>query len=113
MSYLPGTKDKPKQTVPETMAIPNSSFLQAATYDSANFSLTLEFKNGMQSVSCYVYPMVWQQFKETRSHGSFYSRQIKDKYPTVNLRMSLKVSDLSRAMKEHRHYADQYKATTR
>jgi hypothetical protein len=87
---------------PETMAIPGSSFLQAVTYDQQNYSLTLDFKNGTQIVHRFVFPMVWQQFKETPSKGQFYSRSIKGKTPSINFRSSLKVSDLSRAMREHR-----------
>jgi len=82
--------------------MPGSSFLQAATYDSTNFSLTLDFKNGEQQVHRFVYPMVWQQMKESSSKGSFYARNIKGKYPTVNMKSSLKVSDLEKAMKENR-----------
>ena len=87
---------------PETIAIPHSSFLQAATYDASAYSLTLDFKSGHQIVHKFVFPMVWQQFKESPSHGSFYGKSIKGKYPAVTFKMPLKVSDLSKAMKEHR-----------
>ena len=102
MGYLPAIAEKPAATAPETIALPHSSFLQAATYDAANYSLTLDFKSGHQIVHRFVFPMVWQQFKQTPSHGSFYGKSIKGKYPAVTFRQPLKVSDLSRAMKEHR-----------
>jgi hypothetical protein len=110
MSYLLGVKEAPAQKAPETLAIPHSSFLQAATYDAENFSLTLDFKNGMQSVHRFVFPIVWQQFKEAKSHGSFYANSLKGKYPTVNFREPLKVSDLTRAIKEHRPHAPNRKS---
>lgn len=113
MSYLHGQKEKQKPVEPETFAIPTSSFLQAATYDSANYSLTLEFKNGSQIVHRFVYPMVWQQFKETSSHGSFYARNLKGKYPAIEFRSSLKVSDLKKAIREHRHNARNHSKPSR
>lgn len=87
---------------PETFALPHSSFLQAATYDSQSFSLTLDFKNGSQFVHRFVFPVVWQQFKEASSHGSYYARNLKGKYPTVTFKSPLKVSELDKAIKEHR-----------
>jgi len=102
MSYLPSVAEPAAKTAPETFALPHSSFLQAATYDAANYSLTLDFKSGHSVVHKFVFPMVFQQFKEATSHGSFYSKQIKNKYPAVVMRSPLKVSDLSRAIKEHR-----------
>ena len=103
MSYLPSVAEPVAATAPETFALPHSSFLQSATYDSANYSLTLDFKSGHSVVHKFVFPMVFQQFKEATSHGSFYSRNIKNKYPAVVMRSPLKVSDLTKAMKEHRH----------
>lgn len=105
MAYLPGKAQQGGAQAPESIAIPHSSFLQSATYDAANFSLTLEFKNGRQDVHRYVYPTVWQQFKEQQSHGSFYSRSIKGKYPTVNFRKPLKASDFKRVTKEPQRHA--------
>ena len=104
MAYTRAQAEKKKETAPETFAIPGSSFLQAATYDATNFSLTLDFKNGSQIVHRYVFPMVWQQFKESHSHGSYFSRNIKRKYPSVNFRKPMKVSDMSKAMNEYRRH---------
>ena len=99
---MPALAEKPAATAPETFALPHSSFLQAATYDAANYSLTLDFKSGHQVVHRFVFPMVWQQFKESPSHGSFYSKSIKNKYPSVVFKKPLLVSHLTRAMNEHR-----------
>jgi hypothetical protein len=102
MSYLPSVAEPSTPAKPETFALPHSSFLQAATYDAANYTMTLDFKSGHQIIHRFVFPMVWQQFKESPSHGSFYGKNIKGKYPAVTFHQPLKVSDLSRAMKEHR-----------
>jgi hypothetical protein len=102
VAYLPGhsSADK-KKAEPEEFAIPGSSFLAKATYDATNYALTLDFKNGTQNIHRFVYPMVWQQFKEARSHGSFYSRSLKGKYPTVNFKNVMKVSDFQKLTKEN------------
>ena len=102
MGYLPAVAEPSAVVAPETIGLPFSSFLQAATYDSVNYSLTLDFKSGHQIVHRFVYPMVWAQFKESPSHGSFYSKSIKGKYLAVTFHQPLKVSDLTKAMKEHR-----------
>jgi hypothetical protein len=102
MSYLPSVAEPVAATAPETFALPHSSFLQAATYDAANYSLTLDFKSGHQIVHRFVFPMVWQQFKESPSHGSFYTRSIKGKYPSVTFRKPLLVSHMTKAMNDHR-----------
>jgi hypothetical protein len=102
MGYLPAKAEQAKTAKPEIVALPHSSFLQAATYDSANYSLTLDFKSGHQIIHRFVFPMVWEQFKQSPSHGSFYSKSIKGKYPSITFHQPLKVSDLTKAMKEHR-----------
>ena len=102
MGYLPSIAEKPAAAKPETIALPHSKFLQAATYDASSYSLTLDFKSGHQSIHKFVFPMVWEQFKQATSHGSFYGKSIKGKYPSVTFHQPLKVSDLNRAMKEHR-----------
>ena len=102
MGYLPAKAEQATTAKPETFALPHSSFLQAATYDAASYALTLDFKSGHQIIHRFVFPMVWQQFKESPSHGSFYSKSIKGKYPSITFHQPLKVSDLNRAMKEHR-----------
>ena len=106
MSYTQTKKEEKKSSKPEEMGLPNSSFMQSATYDSSSYSLTISFKNGNDIIHKFVYPMVWQQFKESPSKGSFYSRQIKGKYPAINFQTGLKVSDFNRAIKEHRPNAD-------
>lgn len=105
MSYLPAIAEMPATPPTETFALPHSAFLQAATYDLANYSLTLDFKSGHQIVHRYVFPMIWQQFKESPSHGSFYSRVIKGKYPAVSFRKPLLVSEFEKAVKKHRGHS--------
>jgi hypothetical protein len=102
MGYLPAVAEPSAVVAPETIGLPFSSFLQAATYDAANYSLTLDFKSGHQIVHRFVYPMVWQQFKEHPSPGSFYGKSIRGKYPSITFHQPLKVSALTKAMKEHR-----------
>lgn len=102
MSYLPTLAMPVSPTAPETIAIPHSSFLQAATYDASQYNLTLEFKNGTTVFHRFVFPIVWSQFKESTSHGSFYARSIKKQYPSISFHAGLKVSDFTSAVKKHR-----------
>jgi hypothetical protein len=113
MAYTQSMKKEGTAKPPETVAMVSSSFLQSATYDADNFSLTLDFKNVSQVVYRFVFPVVWQQFKEQPSHGKFYSQSIKGKYPSVNFRMPMKISDLNRAMRENRPNANKHKAAAR
>jgi hypothetical protein len=103
MSYLPTPATAPGTPAPETISLAHSSFLQAATYDSAQFALTLDFKSGHQVVHRFVFPVVWAQFKEAKSHGSFYSNSLKKQYPAVVLRKPLLVSELKKAKKKYSH----------
>jgi hypothetical protein len=113
MAYTHAMAEKAKAPKPEIIGIPGSSFLQSATYDPSTYSLTIDFKTGSQIVHRYVYPMVWQQFKETPSKGSFYARQLKGKYQGIEFKPQLKVSDLDRAIKQHRgKRANQHNAAT-
>lgn len=102
MAYLrgkPSTTTKAKKA--ETIGLPHSSFLQAATYESTSQSLTLDFKNGLQEIYTNFSPAAWSQFSESTSHGSFYARQIKGKYASVSFKTQLKVSDFTKAKKEY------------
>jgi len=83
--------------------------MQSISYDPTQYSLTIDFKSGHQVIHKFVYPMVFQQFKEAPSKGSYYSRQIKSKYPTVSMRTPLKVSDFNKAKKEFRYAAKSHK----
>ena len=109
MSYLPGTPEPATTSKPEVIALPHSKFLQAASYDPAQFALTLDFKNGSQAMHRFVYPVTFQQFKEAPSHGSYYARNIKGKYPTIFIRSSMKPSDLTKAKKEFRYAPKSHK----
>jgi hypothetical protein len=110
MAYLPGTTGKKKKMGKnnETFYTASSTFIQAATYDYKNNSLTIDFKNGTQIEHKSIDPATWDRFRESSSHGSFYARNIKGKYPSVSIQSSLKVSDLSRAIKESRKNANKY-----
>lgn len=103
MAYLHSVAVAPSAPAPESIVLVHSSFLQAATYDAENYSLTLDFKSGHQVVHRFVYPIVWQQFKEHPSPGSFYAKSIKGKYPSVSFRTPLLVSQFTRAKKESTH----------
>jgi len=103
MGYLPSKPDKPKTSAPEQIVL-QSSFLMSATYDASTFSLTVEFKTGEPIVYHYVFPSVWQQFKEHPSPGKFWNASIKGgKYPSINLKRGLKVSDITKAKKKYKH----------
>jgi hypothetical protein len=102
MAYLPGKPAEATGTKPDVIGLAHSSFLMAASYDPSTFTLTLDFKNMRQDVHRFMYPMTWQQFKEAPSHGSFYSRNIKGKFPTVNFRKPMKVSDFSKLVKSYK-----------
>lgn len=98
MAYLQYKHDKTASPKPEQVVL-HSSFLSAATYDSENFALTIDFRNGQSIAHRYFFPVTWEQFKLAPSHGSFYSRMIKGKYPAIPLNQNLKVSDLTKAKK--------------
>jgi hypothetical protein len=101
VAYLPSKPPESSAPKPEQIIL-RSSFLQSATYDAANFALTLDFKSGHSLVHRYFFPITWTQFKEAPSHGSFYARNIKGKYPMIALRTPLKVSDITKAKKPHK-----------
>ena len=105
VSYLPAVSAPSSTPAPEMIAIPHSSFLSAATYDATNYSLSLSFKSGHEVIHRFVFPLVWQQFKESPSHGSFYSRSIKKQYPSITFHSPLLVSHLEAAIKKHRGHA--------
>lgn len=101
MAYTP-TKPAPSTSpAPEQIAL-QSSFLQTATYDAANYSLTVEFKTGEPFIYRYVFPVVWEQFKQHPSPGKFWNESVKGKFPTINLKRGLKVSDIEKAKKKSR-----------
>lgn len=101
MSYIRG-KNQPKlKGKSESIAIENSSFLAGATFDPSNSSLTINIKNGTQISYTSFSQVAWDQFKQSPSKGSFYSRLIKGK-DNVSFMEPLKVSDLEKAIKEYR-----------
>jgi hypothetical protein len=101
VGYLPGKPEPTKTTAPEQIVL-QSSFLMSATYDASTFSLTIEFKTGEPLVHRFVFPAVWQELKLHPSPGSYWNRSIKGKYPTLNLKRGLKVSDITKARKKYR-----------
>lgn len=78
----------------------HSSFLAQATYDPPSYTLTVDFKSGHQLIYKYVFPTIWQQWKEAPSKGAHYSTQIKGKHESISLRKPLLVSDYDKARKD-------------
>lgn len=101
MAYLPAKPEKPASARPEQVVL-SSSFLQSAEYDPSNFAVTLWFKSKLSIIHRYFFPVTWEQFKIAPSHGSFYSRNIKGKYPTIQLHPQLKSSDITKAKQPHK-----------
>ena len=100
------TQTKPAATVqPPAQIALKSSFLQAATYDAREYSLTIELKTGEPLVHRFVYPSVWEQFKESPSPGKFWNASVRGKYPTISFKRGLKVSDITKAQKRYRPHA--------
>lgn len=68
------------KTGESTMKIaPQSSFIEAAEYDSKTMQLTIHFKNGGQYQSFFVYPAEWQQALQEPSFGKWYNKNLKGK----------------------------------
>lgn len=102
MAYIPGKKQAPKAKGSDSIICPASSFLQSAKYNESSSELIVDFKNG-ESVPSFSFPKsMWDQFKESPSKGSFYSRMIKGKFGSIIFNPVLKVSDLEKAIKENR-----------
>jgi KTSC domain-containing protein len=59
--------------------VPQSSFIEAAEYDSTTMQLTINFKRGGQYQSFYVYPAEWQQALTEPSFGAWYNKNLKGK----------------------------------
>lgn len=102
MGYLPSKPEPSTTPLPEQIVL-ISSFLSTATYDASTFSLTIEFKTGEPLVHRFVFPAVWQEFKLHPSPGKYWNASIKGKYPTLNLKRGLKVSDITKAKKKYKH----------
>lgn len=99
MAYTPSIAEPTSTaTEPETIAL-KSSFLSAASYDPVNYAITLAFKNGYTSIHRFVFPSVWNEFKISTSHGSYYANVLKKQYPAIPLHQKLRVSDLTKAQK--------------
>ena len=73
---------------------PNSSFIQEAEYNAQTFTMTLTFKDGAQHQYFMFYPVEWQQFLESQSKGTFYSKNIRGK------KMSAKIQNKNVGRKE-------------
>jgi hypothetical protein len=65
---------------------PSSSFLELAEYDTQAYAMTLTFKNGNSYKYLWVFPTVWQTFKESPNHSSYYSKMIKGKLLNVPIK---------------------------
>mgnify|MGYP003813335161 FL=1 len=57
-----------------------SSILKSAYYDNNYNMLSVTFKNGKEYVFYNVPNDVWNNFKNSESKGSYFSRYIKGKY---------------------------------
>jgi len=57
-----------------------SSILKSAYYDNKYNMLSVTFKNGKEYVFYNVPINVWENFKNSESKGSYFSRYIKGKY---------------------------------
>ena len=60
-----------------------SSFIQYAEYDPKSLKMTVTFQNGSQRSHAFVYPQVWQQFKDAQSKGRAYNQLFKGKSPST------------------------------
>jgi hypothetical protein len=64
----------------ETISITSSTGINKADYDKTTKTLRVYFNTG-KDYSYYGVPeTVWVQFKDAKSKGSFFSKQIKGKY---------------------------------
>lgn len=89
------------KTTSEAMPL-QSSFLQSAVYDPAQYTLTMNFKSGATEIYQDVYPGTWDAFRLHPSKGSFYALGIKGKFASVKSHKPLLVSDISKAKKQAR-----------
>lgn len=64
----------------EMINITSSTGIISATYESSIKYLTVTFKTGKSYGYSEVPIEVWNSFKEATSKGSFFSRNIKNKY---------------------------------
>lgn len=96
--YSKPTLNVSDPTKPETIGF-HSSFLAQATYDPPSYTLTVDFKSGHQLIYKYVFPTIWQAWKEAPSKGSHYSTEIKGKHESVSIKKPLLVSDYDKARK--------------
>src|ERR1700689_2435238 len=67
---------------------PSSSFLELAQYDAEQYVMTLTFKTGSSYRYLWVFPTIWQSFKESPSHSSYYTKMIKGKLLNVAVKKS-------------------------
>lgn len=102
MAYLYATASAQVPAPKTEFLVLSSRFLSVASYDPANYLLTLVFKNGYESLRKFFFPSVWAQFKIHPSPGKFYHEQIKKQYPAIPSKPVLKVSDLTKAKRQHR-----------
>jgi hypothetical protein len=60
-----------------------STYIQYAEYDASTLKMTITFLNGSQRSHSFVYPQVWQQFKDAQSKGRAYNQLFKGKSPST------------------------------
>jgi hypothetical protein len=87
---LPKQLQANQQTGQSTHQIaPQSSFIEAASYDATSMTLTINFKNGGQQQHFFVYPAEWQQALQEPSFGAWYNKNLRGK------KLSAKILDKS------------------
>lgn len=79
MAYL----NKLKQEQDTNKFKPKASWLQNCEYDPKSKSMTITFDNGSQYKYIDVDKGLWESFKSSPDHGTYYSRAIKGKVSSV------------------------------
>lgn len=77
-----GTLGMPSTAGIDKMPV-TSSYIQYAEYDPKSLKVTITFQNGSQRSHAFVYPQVWQQFKDAQSKGRAYNQLFKGKSPST------------------------------
>lgn len=64
---------------------PKSSFIALVEYDKAKSQLDITFKTGSLHRYVFVFPTVYQSFKESPNHSVYYAKAIKGKLKSIKL----------------------------
>ncbi len=74
----------PKTT--KHLPLPDSSWLQSITYDSASLRMTITTKEGASWQHAMVYPNQFAEMQLHPSKGSYYTKNIKGKHPSTTIK---------------------------